>query len=242
MSMSAEPWAADVVLSDGATVHFRPISPDDGAALSGLHVRQSPQSQYFRYFTPKPTLSEREIVRFTNVDGRDRGALVVFDGETMIAWASYERLAGQDEAEVAFQVDDAHAGRGLATLLLEHLGAMASSVGVRRFVAQVLPANRTMGDVFARSGWTIERQLSGGVVDFLWSILDTASFRFAVEAREHAADARSMKRFLDPRSIAVIGASDRPGSIGKVLMDNALASGAISKTAVTTPVAGRRSV
>ncbi|MGH9093932.1 MAG: hypothetical protein ACRDXE_02105, partial [Acidimicrobiales bacterium] len=49
-------WTADVVLSDGATMHIRPIRPDDADAISDLHSRLSPQTVYLRFFTPVTTL------------------------------------------------------------------------------------------------------------------------------------------------------------------------------------------
>ena len=74
----------------------------------------------------------------------DRAALAVESHDEFIAWASYERWPGRDEAEAAFMVDDAHQGEGIATLLLEHLAAIARSNGIERFTAEVLGDNRAM--------------------------------------------------------------------------------------------------
>src|SRR4051812_17263255 len=74
-------WEGDVVLSDGGTVHVRPIRPSDAAALVALHGRLSPESIYFRFFSPKPRLTDKEIERFTVVDFEDRVALVAMLGE-----------------------------------------------------------------------------------------------------------------------------------------------------------------
>ncbi len=217
-------WAADVVLNDGGTVHVRPIRSADVATLQQFHARQPRESQYYRYFTPKPALSDKEATRFSTVDLRDRGALVVEDGEEFIAWASYERWSGRDDADVAFHVDQGHGNRGIATLLLEHLSSMARAAGIRRFTAEVLADNRPMLKVFRRTGWPIDRHFDSGIVDFAWPIDDTADFLANVARREQLADSRSMARFLLPRSIAVIGASDEPGSVGRTLLANSLAS------------------
>ena len=148
MSWSAteldERWAGDVVLGNGETVHVRPIRPDDAHALAEFHRRQSPESIYRRFFTPKPELSEPSLEHFTNVDFVDRVALVVEGRGEFIAWASYERWSGRDDADAAFMVDDRHQGKGIATLLLEHLAAIARSNGIRRFTAEVLADNRPM--------------------------------------------------------------------------------------------------
>ena len=118
-------WEADVVLSDGGTVHVRPIRPSDAEAFRRFHGGLSAQSLYYRFFSPKPRLTEAEVERFTTVDMADRVALVAMLGDELIADARYDRWAGKDEAEVAFTVADEHQGRGLSTILLEHLAAIA---------------------------------------------------------------------------------------------------------------------
>ena len=219
-----ERWASDVVLGDGETVHIRPIRPSDRPALAAFHRRQSPQSIYRRYFSPKPELSEPVLDHFTNVDMVGRVALVVERYGELIAWASYERWAGRDDADAAFMVDDEHQGKGIATLLLEHLAAIARSNGINRFTAEVLADNRPMLAVFSRAGWPVERRFESGVVDLDFPLDDTEEFLDSVERREQRADSRAMARFLLPRTIAVVGASDEPGSIGDVLWRNVAGS------------------
>ena len=72
-----ERWAAAVVLGDGETAFLRPIAPDDGPALRAFHERQSAESRYRRYFSPKPTLNDTEVRHFTEIDFRGRVALVL---------------------------------------------------------------------------------------------------------------------------------------------------------------------
>src|SRR3954453_21020442 len=134
-------WEADVVLSDGGTVHVRPIVPADGPKIEALHSRLSAETVYLRFFTPLPRLSPQLLARFVNVDYVDRMALVAELGDAIISVARYDRLPGTDDAEVAFVVDDAHQGRGLGSLLLEHLAAAGKENGIRRFVAETLPGN-----------------------------------------------------------------------------------------------------
>src|SRR5437660_9088343 len=98
-------FEADVVLADGATAHVRPIRPDDGPGIVVFHARQSSQSIYFRYFSPHPRLTDREVERMTDVDYVDRMALVALRGEELIGLARYDRLRHRSEAEVAFFVD-----------------------------------------------------------------------------------------------------------------------------------------
>ena len=186
--MSGEPtaapkWASSVVLGSGDTAFIRPLTPADKPALAEFHRRQSPESIYRRYFSPKPELNDKELDHFTAVDMVDRAALAVEAHDEFIGWASYERWPGRDEAEAAFMVDDAHHGEGIATLLLEHLAAIARSNGIERFTAEVLGDNRAMLAVFAKAGWPLQRRFESGVVDLDWELASTDEFLDSVERR-----------------------------------------------------------
>ena len=213
-------WDSTVVLGDGETVLVRALRPSDEQALAAFHRRQSPDSIYRRFFSPKPELTPAELRHFTDVDMVDRAALCVEWHGEFIAWASYERWPGRDDADTAFMVDDAHHGKGIATLLLEHLAAIATSNGIERFTAEVLADNRPMLAVFARAGWPLERTYDRGVIEVDFAIAETHEFLDSLAEREQRADSRAMARLLLPRSIAVVGASDRPDTVGRVLWRN----------------------
>jgi acyl-CoA synthetase (NDP forming)/RimJ/RimL family protein N-acetyltransferase len=207
-------FEADVVLADGATAFVRPIRPDDGPLIVDFHSRQSPQSIYFRYFSPRPRLTERELERATHLDYIDRFALVALRGDELIGVARYERWRHRAEAEVAFFVDDANHGRGLATVLLEHLAVRAREVGLRGFTASVLPDNRRMIGVFTQAGFQTATQFADGVIEVRLDLQPTPEAEAAIEARARTAAAEAVRRLLSPRSIAVIGAGRDPGSLG----------------------------
>lgn len=213
-------WATTVVLGDGESAFIRPLVASDREALRLFHERQSSESIYRRYFSPKPTLTDRELTHFTEVDMVDRAALLVELHGEFVAWASYERWAGRNEAEAAFMVDDDHHGRGIATLLLEHLAAVARSNGIARFTAEVMGENRGMLAVFAKAGWPLQRRFESGVVDLDWELAATDEFLDSVERREQRADSRAIARILLPRAVAVVGASDRPDTIGNLLWNH----------------------
>jgi acetyl coenzyme A synthetase (ADP forming)-like protein len=218
-------WEADVVLTDGGTVHLRPIRPDDADALLGLHARLSDESVYLRFFSPVPRPSPELLDRLVNVDYGDRMALVAELGGDVIGVGRYDRLPSGDEAEVAFTVQDEHQGRGLGTILLEHLAAVAREQGIRRFRASTLPQNRRMLDVFRDAGFEVERTFAEGVVDVGFVIDPSASALAAQRAREHRSEARSVARLLAPRSVAIVGAGRRQGTIGHEILRNLLAGG-----------------
>ncbi len=217
-------WESDVVLADGGTVRIRPVRRDDEPRLVALYERLSDESIYLRFFSPVPRPTAAQLERLTNVDYDDTMVLVAELGDQLVAIARYDRTA-PGEAEVAFTVDDVQQGRGLGTLLLEHLAVVARAHGIATFAADTLPSNRRMLNVFRDAGWHAERRFTEGTVQVRFSIEPTATSVAAVEAREHQAEAASMARIMSPRSIAVIGASRRPGTIGYELFRNLLAYG-----------------
>ena len=233
-----EQWESDVVLADGSTAHVRPIRPDDRERLRDFHGRQSAESIYLRYFTPRPTLSESDLDRFTNVDYQDRMAFVAVLGDELIAVARYDRWTGRDDAEVAFMVDDAHQGLGIGTVLLEFLAEAARQVGYRRFSAQVLPSNRKMLRVFRQAGFRTTSEFGDGVIEVMLDIEPTPEALAAVETRSHLAEARSMARLLAPQSVAVIGAGRGSGGLGHEVVVNLLAAGFTGAVYPVNPAAG----
>ncbi|MBG6218083.1 acyl-CoA synthetase (NDP forming)/RimJ/RimL family protein N-acetyltransferase [Arthrobacter sp. CAN_A6] len=220
-----EYWEADVVLRDGGTGHLRPISPSDADAVQSFHVSQSQNSIYLRFFTYKAKLSTKELKRFTEVDHHDRVAFVITRGSDILGIGRYDRLDDPQEAEVAFNVSDSHQGRGLGSILLEHLAAAARENGIRRFSAEVLPENRKMITVFAEAGYEVKRHFDDGVVMLSFDIDETARSRAVMEAREHRAEARSVAELMAPSTVAVIGASREWGTVGYALLENLLEGG-----------------
>ncbi|GAA4942552.1 GNAT family N-acetyltransferase [Nonomuraea thailandensis] len=216
-------WEADVVLADGGTAHVRPIRPADADRLRSFYSRLSDESIYFRFFGPRPRLSDREVERFTNVDYVGRVALIATIGAEMVAVIRYDRT-GPGEAEVAFLVEDAHQGRGVASVLLEHLAATARERGIERFVADVLPANMRMTGLLRQAGYTAQSQFEDGVVRMTLDLTPTDTSTEVTISREHRAESRSIARLLTPGSVAVIGASREPGGVGQTVLRNLLAA------------------
>ncbi|MEV4246204.1 bifunctional GNAT family N-acetyltransferase/acetate--CoA ligase family protein [Streptosporangium canum] len=214
-------WEADVVLSDGGTAHVRPIRPADADRLRSFYSRLSEESIYFRFFGPRPRLSDREITRFTNVDYVDRVALIATIGTEMVAVIRYDRI-DPGEAEVAFLVEDAHQGRGVASVLLEHLAETAREQGIARFVADVLPANQKMMAVLKQVGYTAQSRFADGVVRMTLDLTPTETAQEVTASREHRAESRSIERLLSPGSVAVVGAGREPGGVGQTVLRNLL--------------------
>ncbi|WFE34397.1 bifunctional GNAT family N-acetyltransferase/acetate--CoA ligase family protein [Micromonospora sp. WMMD975] len=209
----------DVLLSDGTTVQLRQIRADDATAIVAMHARFSERTRYLRYFSPYPRIPERDLKRFVTVDHRDREAFVVLAGERIVAVGRYERLGpASPEAEVAFVVEDAYQGRGIGSVLLEHLADAAGRHGIAHFVAEVLPANGTMLRVFGDFGYQVQRQYADGVVHLSFPIAATEATLEVQRGREHRTEARSIARLLAPRGVAVYGASTTGQGVGAALL------------------------
>ncbi|WNI28782.1 GNAT family N-acetyltransferase [Streptomyces sp. ITFR-6] len=226
-------WEADVVLRDGGTARIRPITTDDAERLVSFYEQVSDESKYYRFFAPYPRLSAKDVHRFTHHDYVDRVGLAVTVGGEFIATVRYDRIdatgrpasAPADEAEVAFLVQDAHQGRGVASTLLEHIAAVARERGIRRFAAEVLPANNKMIKVFRDAGYTQQRSFEDGSVHLTLDLEPTAESLAVQRAREQRAEARSVQRLLAPGSVAVIGAGRNPGGVGRTVLRNLLGAG-----------------
>ncbi|WPW31887.1 GNAT family N-acetyltransferase [Streptomyces atratus] len=231
-------WEADVVLRDGGTARIRPITTDDAERLVSFYEQVSDESKYYRFFAPYPRLSDRDVHRFTHHDYVDRVGLAVTVGGEFIATVRYDRIdergrpasAPADEAEVAFLVQDAHQGRGVASALLEHIAAVARERGIRRFAAEVLPANNKMIKVFRDAGYTQQRSFEDGSVHLTLDLEPTAESLAVQRGREQRAEARSVQRLLAPGSVAVIGAGRTPGGVGRTVLRNLLGAGFTGRT------------
>ncbi|WP_037672064.1 GNAT family N-acetyltransferase [Streptomyces griseus] len=244
-------WEADVVLRDGGTARIRPITVDDAERLVSFYEQVSDESKYYRFFAPYPRLSAKDVHRFTHHDFVDRVGLAATVGGEFIATVRYDRIGADgmpasahpsptatlaggrfapapdipDEAEVAFLVQDAHQGRGVASALLEHIGAVARERGIRRFAAEVLPANTKMIKVFTDAGYTQKRSFEDGVVRLEFDLEPTERSLAVQYAREHRAEARSVQRLLMPGSVAVVGVGRSPGGVGRSVLDNIRGAG-----------------
>ncbi|WP_254047393.1 GNAT family N-acetyltransferase, partial [Streptomyces aureus] len=240
-------WEADVVLRDGGTARIRPITADDADRLVSFYEQVSDESKYYRFFAPYPRLSAKDVHRFTHHDFVDRVGLAATVGGEFIATVRYDRIddrgmpasAPADEAEVAFLVQDAHQGRGVASALLEHIAAVARERDIRRFAAEVLPANTKMIKVFTDAGYTQKRSFEDGSVRLHLDLEPTDRSLAVQRAREQRAEARSVQRLLTPRSVAVVGAGRTPGGVGRTVLRNLLGAGFTGRVyAVNAALAG----
>jgi acyl-CoA synthetase (NDP forming)/GNAT superfamily N-acetyltransferase len=215
------------LLADGTTITIRPAGPGDFEAVKQFHEAMSPDNLYLRFFSLSRQAAEQEARRVCRgEDGSAHGAILGFLGDELVGVASFEPETDPATAEVAFAVADRMHRRGVATLLLEHLVSLGRDRGVRVFTASALPENTAMLRVFADVGLAVTRRLDDGLVELSMAIPGSAAlsepstYLDAVAGREQRAEVASLEPLFAPRSVAVVGAGHRPGSIGRFILLN----------------------
>jgi len=219
------------LLTDGSTVEIRPAGPQDATAVREMHAAMSPENIYLRFFSVSPHAAEQEARRVCREPGPDHAALLAWLGGRLVGVASYEATGTPGVAEIAFAVPDDMHQRGIATLLLEHLVSLARRRRLRAFVAETLADNAAMLRVFTSAGLPVQRRFADGVVELTFPLpgsdadesLD--SYLESVARRESRADVASLRRLLQPASVAVVGASRKPGTVGRAILHNIMKGG-----------------
>ncbi len=225
-------YAEPVILRDGASLTLRALRPSDKPLLAQLFARLSPQTIHYRVFGQQGPLTDKQLAYLTELDFATHVGLAA----TVLAPDGVERIVGvgryirvdahgalvatAPRAEVAFTVEDGYQGRGIGTLLLEHLAEIAHSDGVEQIEADVLADNARMLEVFAESGFVVKRALDASVFHVTFPTDATDAFLRASLERERRAAAESVRVIFEPASIAVVGASRHEGSIGRAILDN----------------------
>jgi len=169
--MESSNYATVEKLRDGSTINIRAIRADDNERFvrAFKQFATSPDSVRFRFHGFRRSLTEREAKDMTEVNFIDHVALVAtLRNETeqpLIGVGRYILCGGgsKHRAEIAFAVLDKYQGKGMASLLLQHLAVIGRAQDVREFVADVLADNKPMISVLEHSGFPIERSGEGGV-------------------------------------------------------------------------------
>src|SRR3954464_15483041 len=232
--------APRVTLRAGSVATVRPSVGADGPAIHVFFHQLSPESRRYRFFSmgaPRHQLVE-QFADSTN----PRRALTLIalrrvnDAECVIAVASYVALTGS-AAEVAFAVDDRFQGKGIGTLLLERLAVYAAEAGFLAFHASVLADNVAMRDVFRDSGFAMRSTTSQGVIELRLDLSPSVEGVASAEHRRQRAAAESIRPLLEPRSIAVIGASRESSKIGSRVLRALQAAGFEGQIIAVHPIA-----
>jgi acyl-CoA synthetase (NDP forming)/RimJ/RimL family protein N-acetyltransferase len=213
----------DVILRDGSALRLRSPVPTDEPAIRAFFDGLAPDSRYMRFHGAGRT----DLVShdYAHADGDARVALLAHLGDRVVAVAGYDRLNEPGVAEVAFAVADDQRRRGLATRMLEQLAELGGERGLQRFDAEVLSENRGMLRTFSNAGFDVRRESAYGEVHLEFDIRPTERFAERVAERDHRGTVASLRPLLAPASLAVVGASPHPDSVGAELLRDLVAAG-----------------
>lgn len=214
---SAEDYA---LLRDGTQVLVRATTTEDRPAIGEFFAGLSPESRAARFHSGGASLDPFAIDRA--IAGH---ALVAERGQRIVGLASFVPLRDPSRAEMAVAVADAEQGKGIGTALFERLSRDAARRGIRRFVALVLASNRGMIGLLQSLGFALRRTIDGGEIEYEVTLREDTAYLSAADHRLHVAATTSLGPLFHPRSVAVVGASRRPGTIGNALFRNLLGGG-----------------
>jgi acyl-CoA synthetase (NDP forming)/RimJ/RimL family protein N-acetyltransferase len=245
MTASTVNTSVYALLADGTTVEIRPATPGDQTMVRELHEAMSPDNAYLRFFSLSKLSAGREAERVCRPPAPDHEALLALAGGELVGVATYEADGADGAAEVAFAVADHMHGRGVGTLLLEHLVSAACRRGVHTFIGPVLAENTPMRKVFSDAGLSVRGQMREGVVEFTCTLPHGDAdpgwdpYLDAVGRREGQADVASLRHVFRPDSVAVVGASRRTGTVGRAILHNIVTGGFQGQVYAVNPHATR---
>jgi acyl-CoA synthetase (NDP forming)/L-amino acid N-acyltransferase YncA len=210
----------DALTADGAIVAIRPLGDRDGDAIAALFRRASGTSLQLRFFAhPGQPLLAAEVARLIRPPSPVHATVAAELAGEIVGVASYERRDATDQAaEFAVFIDDAQQGRGIGTLLLEHLAGYARGHGVRRLYGEVLAGNAKMLKVARGLAAATTGHVPDGVVEVVVDTTADETALASVEERDRTAERASLRPLLAPRSVAVVGAGRTPGGVGHEIL------------------------
>lgn len=215
-----QPAPVHALLADGTTVRIRRAGPSDHDEVRQLYEEMSPENLRLRFFSVSPSSARQAAERVVRGERPGYRALAAECGGRLVGLAEYEVLPGGGTAEISVAVADGWHHRGVATLLLEHLADAARTAGITAFSADALAENHDVLKVFHDLGLRVTRHFDGPEVHCTVELTEDEAYLSAVEARGRVADVVSLQPLLRPRTVAVIGAGRRPGSVGRAILRN----------------------
>ncbi|KUN24850.1 CoA-binding protein [Streptomyces antibioticus] len=228
------------LLADGRTVRIRPVRRDDHDQLQGLYEEMSPENLRLRFFAASRRSAARAADRACAPRHPGYRALLAETEGQVIGLAEYDTGGADQEAhtaEISIAVADGLHHRGVGTLLIEHLVSAARAEGITAFTADALSENHEVLRLFADLGLRTARRFEGPEVRCTIALDDSDSYLSAVEERGRAADIASMEPLLRPRSVAVVGAGRKPGSVGRAVLHQLRTGGYTGQLFAVNPAA-----
>ena len=220
--------AGRLILRDGSTAFVRLARAEDKQALSAFFGHCSLETMRRRFLSVSRPCPEVVASFCDNSEPHSALTLVVTttrEGEPCIVATGSYFSKDEQTAEVAFAVDDGMHGKGLGTLLLERLALLAARNGFTRFWAVTHADNKSMRDVFRESGFAVKESMEGGDIEVNLSVVPNETSVSRTELRDRVATVASLRPFFQPKSVAVVGASRNPSSIGYRILECLVVNG-----------------
>ncbi|MDD5399104.1 MAG: GNAT family N-acetyltransferase [Dehalococcoidia bacterium] len=234
-------YETKAILKDGSGILLRPIRADDAKSWISFIGRLSPHNKYLHFQHTAKEMDLDDAVRFCTVDYHDTFAFVAEvlrePSKEIVATGKYYRLPNRHSAEVILVVEDGYQGRGLGTAILEQLSTVARKNGINTFEADTIAGDARASGIFKSYGFNITDKIQTGVYNVVFPITQTEAISKKEEERERISTLASLRSLLRPQSIALIGASRHPGTIGFILLQSLIQNGFSGKVYPVNPSA-----
>lgn len=214
-----------VLLKDGQGIYLRIATPEDVDRVETFIRGLSQEALSMRFMGGISRIARKFVEELCVENPHLRACLLAVEGEgaveRVLGLGNYVGEGGAN-AEVSFMVADEHQGRGISSLILERLAGLAAGAGYLGFEADVLYENEKMSNVFRDSGFETRRAMEGGIIHVHFPLSAPQAQRERAEIRERVAAANSLVPLLRPETVAVVGASRDPGSVGNAIFRHIL--------------------
>ncbi len=209
-----------VLLRDGSQILLRPYAESDQQEIIDFFAHLSPESRLLRFHSAGMSIDMHTIQAVT------AGHVVVAQHQGhIVGIGSYVRLRDARRAEVALAVGEDQRGRGVGTVLFERLARDARREGIHNLLAIVMDSNVIMLGLLEALGFQRTRVYGGGEVEVDMALRPDPLSIANADARMHIAASASLEPLFAARTVAVVGASRRAGTIGHELFSNLLKGG-----------------
>jgi acetate---CoA ligase (ADP-forming) len=222
-------YESKVILKDGSAILFRPIKQDDAEKWLEFYNSLSNRTKYLRLQYIPHNMTIEDALRFCTVDYVNTFAFVAEAIENkeknIVAVGRYAKQPSETTAEIAFVIEDEYHERGIGTKFIEWLALVARGNDIDTFEALVLRENEPMLSAFQNYGFHMKREIKDNTYLITFPLTKTPEVIKKKEERARTATANSLRSIMKPASVAVIGASNRPGSLGQLVFQSVLQNG-----------------